>query len=74
MAKTKTFEENMAELEMVVEALGEGDISLDESLKLFEKGIKLSNACQNMLDKAEQKVTVLISENDEVIEEDFVKD
>ena len=74
MAKTKTFEENMAELESVVESLGEGDISLDESLKLFEKGIKLSNACQNMLDKAEQKVTVLISENDEVIEEDFVKD
>jgi exodeoxyribonuclease VII small subunit len=74
MAKTKTFEENMAELESVVESLGEGDITLDESLKLFEKGIKLSNACQNMLDKAEQKVTVLISENDEVIEEDFVKD
>ncbi len=74
MAKTKTFEENMAELESVVETLGEGDISLDESLKLFEKGIKLSNACQNMLDKAEQKVTVLISENDEVIEEDFIKE
>ncbi len=55
------FEESIKELEKIVEALEEGEIGLDESLELFEKGIKLSKACNEMLDKAEKKVSVLIN-------------
>ena len=56
------FEETMAELEKTVKLLENGDVSLDESIELFEKGIKLSKACSKMLDEAEKKVTVLMSD------------
>ncbi len=55
------FEDSIKELEKIVEQLERGDIGLDESLDLFEKGIKLSKACNEMLDKAEKKVSVLIN-------------
>lgn len=55
------FEESIKELERIVESLERGDIGLEESLDLFEKGIKLSKACNEMLDKAEKKVSVLIN-------------
>ena len=60
----KGFEESIKELEEIVEKLELGDASLDESLKLFENGIKLSKSCQKMLDNAEKKVSVLM-QNDE---------
>ena len=44
----KTFEQSIAELEEIVEQLENGDVTLDESLGLFEKGIKLSKSCQKM--------------------------
>lgn len=56
----KGFEEAVKELEEIVEKLEKGDAPLDESLSLFENGIKLSKACQKMLDNAEKKVSVLI--------------
>lgn len=56
------FEDTMAELEKTVSMLESGDATLDESLELFEKGIKLSKQCQRMLDKAEKKVSVLMSD------------
>ena len=52
----KGFEESIMELETIVEKLEKGDVSLDEALKLFESGIKLSKSCQKMLDNAEKKV------------------
>ncbi len=55
------FEESIKELEKIVASLEKGDIGLEESLDLFEKGIKLSKACNEMLDKAEKKVSVLIN-------------
>ena len=55
------FEESIKELEKIVAALERGDVGLEESLDLFEKGIKLSKACNEMLDKAEKKVSVLIN-------------
>ncbi|MBO5060093.1 MAG: exodeoxyribonuclease VII small subunit [Clostridia bacterium] len=55
------FEESIKELEKIVEKLERGDVGLEESLDLFEKGIKLSKACNDMLDKAEKKVSVLIN-------------
>ncbi len=53
------FEAAMQELETLVERLENGDIALDESLNLFERGIGLTRACQQALDRAEQKVQVL---------------
>lgn len=68
----KTFESSMAELEEVVAKLERGDVTLDESLKLFENGIKLANACQKKLDEAERKVKILVSGDDgEMTEKDF---
>ncbi len=68
----KTFEENMAELEEIAAKLENGDVTLDESLKLFERGIKLSKACQKKLEEAEKKVKILVGDSDgEMTEEDF---
>lgn len=60
----KTFEQSIAELEEIVEQLENGDVTLDESLGLFEKGIKLSKSCQKMLDTAEKKVSILMTNDD----------
>jgi exodeoxyribonuclease VII small subunit len=53
------FEEAMRELETLVERLEAGDLGLEESLTVFERGIGLTRACQQALDRAEQKVQVL---------------
>ena len=60
----KGFEESLKELEEIVEKLEAGDVSLDESIKLFENGMKLSKSCQKMLDTAEKKVSVLLANED----------
>ncbi|HEB78247.1 MAG TPA: exodeoxyribonuclease VII small subunit [Methylothermaceae bacterium] len=65
MAKRKLgFEEQLKELEQIVARLEQGDVSLEESLKLFEKGVKLARACQTALQEAEQKVQVLTQNDD----------
>ena len=53
------FEQALAELETVVERMETGDLSLEESLSSFERGIALSNMCQRSLAEAEQKVQIL---------------
>ncbi|MCH5212845.1 MAG: exodeoxyribonuclease VII small subunit [Oscillospiraceae bacterium] len=69
---TKTFEDSMTELENVVSKLEAGDVTLDESLKLFEQGIKLAKSCRKKLDEAEKKVKILTAGPDgEMIEEEF---
>jgi exodeoxyribonuclease VII small subunit len=55
------FEESLASLEGLVEAMEAGDLSLEESLKAFEQGIKLTRECQQALDAAEQKVQLLLA-------------
>lgn len=57
--KTPDFEDSLSELEALVEALEEGNLSLDESLKSFERGIKITRECQQALKMAEQRVSVL---------------
>lgn len=64
------FEEAIKELEKVVADLESGENGLDESIALFEKGIKLSKQCQKMLDNAEKKVRVLLADGSE---EDFAE-
>ena len=64
MAERKTFEKSIEELEEIVRRLENGDATLDESLTLFEQGVKLAKSCQKMLDEAEIKVSVLTSNPD----------
>lgn len=60
----KTFEQSMSELEDIVTKLEGGDITLDDSLKLFEKGMNLARNCQKKLDEAEKKVKILSQTDD----------
>ena len=59
MAKAKSFEESIKELENIVAVLEKGDCPLDEAVELFEKGVKLSKECHITLDNAEQKIKIL---------------
>ncbi len=59
--KKENFEESLKRLEEITEKLEKGELSLDESLKIFEEGIKLSRFCQKKLTEAEQKVEILKS-------------
>ncbi len=59
-----SFEENIKELESIVKALEAGEVSLDEMLKLFEDGVKLTRECTEQLKNAEQKITVLMKNSD----------
>ncbi|NYF79796.1 exodeoxyribonuclease VII small subunit [Granulicella arctica] len=54
------FEQQLTALETVVERLERGELSLDESVRLFEEGIKLSNACKQELEAAEGKIQLLV--------------
>ena len=58
--KKLELEKAMGELEGIVEQLETGELSLDKSLKQFEKGVKLSRECQQALTEAEQKVQMLV--------------
>ena len=59
------FEEALEELERLVSSMEEGELSLEDSMKAFEKGIKLTRECQTALQKAEQKVQILPNESGE---------
>lgn len=59
-AATPDFERSLAELESIVDKLEAGDLSLDESLKQFERGVQLTRVCQTALKQAEQKVEILM--------------
>ncbi len=59
MAKKITLEENFKSLESIIIELEDGGLSLDESLKAFERGIKLTKSCQKSLQTAEQKIQIL---------------
>ncbi|HLB71073.1 MAG: exodeoxyribonuclease VII small subunit [Candidatus Methanoperedens sp.] len=61
-----SFEEKLQELESIVEKLENGQLSLDESIDLFEKGIKLVRECDANLKNARMKVEKLIEENNEL--------
>lgn len=57
--KKNDFESSLKELETILTSMEEGGLSLEASLKSFEKGIKLTRHCQKLLEQAEQKVTTL---------------
>ena len=62
--KNLNFENSLAKLEGIVDALEDNDVSLEESVKKFEEGIKLVNDCQKQLKEAELKVNKLMSDGE----------
>ena len=58
------FEKALAELEQLVETMEKGDLTLEDSLKHFERGVTLTRACQKALTEAEQKVRILTRDNE----------
>lgn len=73
-SKTPDFEKALEELEALVETLEKGELSLDETLKQFERGIKLTRTCQTALQEAEQKVEMLMREAGDAKLEPFEPD
>ena len=68
----KSFETSLAELEQIVTKLEDGDLPLEESLELFEKGIKLSRECRERLTKAERRIEILMKDADgEMVTKEF---
>lgn len=65
------FEELMIKLEDITNKLENEKLSLDDSVKLFEEGMKISKQCNTKLEDAEKRITILINENNETKEEDF---
>lgn len=63
--KAVRFEDSLAELEQLVERMEQGNLPLEESLKLFERGVQLTRSCQKALQEAEQKVQILLEGNGE---------
>ncbi|MEC7935189.1 MAG: exodeoxyribonuclease VII small subunit [Candidatus Neomarinimicrobiota bacterium] len=62
--KQMHFEEAFKRLEQIVGNLESGDLSLEESMKLFEEGIRLTEACKSRLEDAEQKIQLLLKNSD----------
>ena len=65
------FEESMKKLETIVVELENGNLNLDESVKKFEEGMKIAKQCNNMLEEAEKKITILLEKDGELKEENF---
>jgi exodeoxyribonuclease VII small subunit len=61
--ETPQFEQSLQELEALVEKMEKGDLSLEESLQHFERGVQLTRTCQQALKEAEQKVETLLKKN-----------
>lgn len=70
--ENQSFEEMMSELENIVQKLDNETVSLEESLELYQRGIKLSASCEDTLKNAEKKVNEMIKNEDE--DEDEVSD
>ncbi|KPJ97755.1 MAG: exodeoxyribonuclease VII small subunit [Desulfobacterales bacterium SG8_35] len=62
--KEKSFEEALAKLEQITKELEEGNLSLEESLKYFDEGVKLAEHCNNKLNAAQKKVEILLKKNE----------
>ena len=73
MAKQEpiNFEQSFSQLEALVQKLESGELSLEDSLKSFEQGVSLVRRCQTALSEAEQRVKILMQEEDGVVAQDF---
>ena len=73
-SKEFNFEQSLTQLNLLVEKMEQGDISLEDALKNFENGINLIRECQTTLNEAEQKVQILMQHNGEQQLQDFNND
>lgn len=74
MARTRKapdFEQSLTQLEAVVERMEQGDLPIEEALKAFEEGVKLTRECQDILQQTEQKVQVLVEQQGEMTTRPF---
>jgi exodeoxyribonuclease VII small subunit len=69
--KNLTFEENLKKLEDIVEQLESGEIDLERSVELYEKGMILKNNCEEKLKKVEMQIKKIKIENNKIKKEDF---
>jgi exodeoxyribonuclease VII small subunit len=69
-----SFEDALAELESLVETLERGELSLEDSLHSFERGVSLTKTCQQALKQAEQKVRILSADDPDAEPEPFARD
>ena len=71
--KELTFEENLKKLEDIVDQLESGEIDLEKSVELYEKGMILKNNCEEKLKKVELQIKKIKLENNKIVKEDFEK-
>jgi exodeoxyribonuclease VII small subunit len=69
MTKNKNFEQTLARIEEIVKKMESGNISLDESIEIYQEGIALSKQCSTMLEEAEGKVMAIVNKEQGIIEE-----
>ena len=74
LSEDMSFEESLDQLESLVDRLERGQLLLDESLELFERGMKLARTCNRKLSRAERKIEVLIEENGKLRTDNFIED
>lgn len=72
--KEEKFEDKIIKLEEIVAELEKGNLSLDDSVKKFEEGIKISKECNEILESAEKKISILLEQDGEIKEEKFEVD
>lgn len=71
MKEENNFEEKMKDLENLVAELEKGDLNLDESVNKFEEGMKISKECNDILQKAERRISILLEKDGNITEKDF---
>jgi len=67
----KSFEDSLARLEQITEELEAGELSLEQSLKKFDEGVKLAEFCNQKLEESQKKVNILLKKNGRLQEEPF---
>ena len=69
--KINNFESNLKKLELIVDKLESGEMGLEESVKLYEEGMKIKNICDNKLQDIEMQIKKIKIENNKIIKEDL---
>jgi exodeoxyribonuclease VII small subunit len=69
--ETESFEQAVTELEEIVNKLEKGELTLDESIQYFQRGVELTKYCSKKLDEAERSITMLIEGEDGIIEKEM---
>ena len=67
----ENFEKSMEELENIIKELEKGNLSLDDTVKKFEDGMKKAQNCNSMLEKAEKKISIILEKNGKLEEKNF---